>query len=515
MLVVYQKDFEHPFKFSIVIAVYNVEAYIEDAIESIICQDIGFESSVQLILVDDGSTDRSGMICDEYLTKYPRNIHVIHKKNGGVSSARNEGICHVQGQYVNFMDADDKLTSNTLTAVYEYFSQVDKSIPFVSIPIWYFEQKNGPHRLNYKFKSGKNQIIDLNTQYNYVQMSIASSFIRYEVLTPNIFDTSLRYAEDAKVLMELLLHNPRYGIVPAGRYMYRARNSMDSALNGSKQHKEWYLDCLKDYIFWALDKAEELYGYIPQFVQFNVMYDLQGRFKVDEIPENVLTSGEKKIFLKMLFDAVFKIDDHIILEQKNISRELKDYIISIKKVPDSGELVFDDTKEDVYFHYSDLDTYSASSYLLRLNTIDGSAKNITINGSAKIYLRFPYPSKVYLRITSSKSVDIIECCFQEDEENVFRFDNQKLAVFLNFSAVIPDKKLADLSKIEFCMDINGHPICFKNIHKMSTVHVSSKEPTLKVNKKKYFVALNGHELIFKRSSLFTKFKSKIHNIIRL
>ena len=78
----------YKYKFSIVTAVYNVEDYVAETIESIIKQDIGFEN-IQLILVDDGSPDGSGAICDEYAKKYPDNITVVHKENGGVSSARN------------------------------------------------------------------------------------------------------------------------------------------------------------------------------------------------------------------------------------------------------------------------------------------------------------------------------------------------------------------------------------------------------------------------------------------
>ena len=102
-------------------AVYNVEQFLEEAIESIINQDIGFYNNVQLILVDDGSKDKSALICDEYAGKYPNNIIVIHKENGGVASARNEGLKYVQGRYINFMDSDDKLTHNVLSAVFNFF----------------------------------------------------------------------------------------------------------------------------------------------------------------------------------------------------------------------------------------------------------------------------------------------------------------------------------------------------------------------------------------------------------
>ncbi len=82
---------EYKYKVSIVTAVYNVADYLTEMIESIIAQNIGFEY-VQLILVDDGSQDSSGEICDQYAAQYPDNIVAIHKENGGVSSARNEGL---------------------------------------------------------------------------------------------------------------------------------------------------------------------------------------------------------------------------------------------------------------------------------------------------------------------------------------------------------------------------------------------------------------------------------------
>lgn len=116
---------EYPFAFSVVMAVYNVELFLREAVDSLVAQDFGFEK-IQLILVDDGSTDGSGAICDEYAARYPDNVLVIHKENGGVSSARNAGLPHVQGRYVNFMDADDRLSAHAMRAVADFFESSRK-----------------------------------------------------------------------------------------------------------------------------------------------------------------------------------------------------------------------------------------------------------------------------------------------------------------------------------------------------------------------------------------------------
>ena len=169
-----------PFAFSIVMSVYNVEEFINEAVDSLITQDIGFTENVQIVFVNDGSTDRSGEICEEYQKLYPENIIVIHKANGGLSSARNEGLKYVTGRYVNFFDPDDLLSSNTLSQVYNFFSKHDEEIDMVSIPMYLFGAQTGEHILNNKFKKGT-RIINLKTEYSSIQLSSASAFFTNQV----------------------------------------------------------------------------------------------------------------------------------------------------------------------------------------------------------------------------------------------------------------------------------------------------------------------------------------------
>ena len=97
-------------KISIIIPVYNVEKYLHRCVDSILSQTF---TDFELLLIDDGSNDKSGNICDEYTERDVR-IRVFHKKNGGVSSARNLGLDKAKGEYVTFVDADDYLEPDTL-----------------------------------------------------------------------------------------------------------------------------------------------------------------------------------------------------------------------------------------------------------------------------------------------------------------------------------------------------------------------------------------------------------------
>ena len=100
-------------KFSIIVPVYNVSKYIVDCVESIEKQEY---ESYEVILVDDGSTDESGLICDKFKEKYS-NIKVIHKANGGLSDARNNGIVVAKGEYILFVDGDDYIGKDALKEI--------------------------------------------------------------------------------------------------------------------------------------------------------------------------------------------------------------------------------------------------------------------------------------------------------------------------------------------------------------------------------------------------------------
>ena len=488
---------DYRFKFSVVTAVYNVEPYLAEAIESILTQDIGFEESVEMILVDDGSTDGSGAICDEYQQKFPDNIKVIHKENGGAASARNTGISHCEGQYISFMDADDRLTSSTLSDVYGFFSTCDANIPFVSVPIYFFEKRDFGHRLNYKYECENSRIIDLAHEYSFVQMSASSAFFRHKILQDRSFDTTLKYAEDAKLIMDILLDYPRYGIVPSGRYMYRTRNALDSALNVSKHCKEWYIDSLKYYTFWALDESERRLGYIPDFVQYTIMYDLLARFRMKKFPDDAMTAHEKESFLSMLFRALQRIDDHIVMEQRNLSPELCDYLLSTKKAPDSGTLVYDTDAEDQYFHYSDLSSRSSGSFPVSLEKLSFTENELTMHGFFKVYTRFPAPSKLFLRLTSEKGTQTLDCNLEEDRSKGAAFNEHQLSVTEYFTASIPYKLLKTKTTVELCMLSGDHVIRFHKLKRKPEFPITKKEKIFRLGRKSYYLSLTPQAFSFK------------------
>ena len=113
-------------KVSVIIPVYNMERYLDRCVESVLRQSY---SKLEIILVDDGSADHSGTLCDEWADRDPR-IRVIHKKNGGLSDARNAGIDISTGEYLTFIDSDDYVADNMIERLYTALTtnQADMSI---------------------------------------------------------------------------------------------------------------------------------------------------------------------------------------------------------------------------------------------------------------------------------------------------------------------------------------------------------------------------------------------------
>lgn len=102
-------------KVSVVIPIYNAEEYLNKCIDSILEQSL---KEIEIILINDGSIDRSGEICDEYAMKDER-IRVIHKVNEGVSRARNRGIVEASGKYIMFVDSDDYVNQEYCKCLYD------------------------------------------------------------------------------------------------------------------------------------------------------------------------------------------------------------------------------------------------------------------------------------------------------------------------------------------------------------------------------------------------------------
>ncbi len=131
---------------SIIIPVYNVENYLRECIDSAVNQTY---QNLEIILVDDGSTDSSGKICDEYLEKDER-VTVVHQKNGGLSRARNRGLEESTGKYIYFLDSDDYISTDAIEKLYRIINT--EKTDFVFFDAISFEDSSKGFNIEQRYK---------------------------------------------------------------------------------------------------------------------------------------------------------------------------------------------------------------------------------------------------------------------------------------------------------------------------------------------------------------------------
>lgn len=226
------------FIFSIIMPIYNVDQWLEEAILSIINQKkINFEENVQLILVNDCSPDNSEEICLKFRKKYPNNIlYYKNEKNLGLSGTRNKGLTLAEGKYINFFDPDDTLSPSVLYEVNKFFTQnSSQNLAHISIPLVFFEAASGLHP-KYRLLGNKNRIIDLDKEQHNFILSSASSFYPRDNIKKNKFDTSLFGEEDTLFNFNIYSNINKFGYVCENgvQYNYRRRQEGGSQVDLSR-----------------------------------------------------------------------------------------------------------------------------------------------------------------------------------------------------------------------------------------------------------------------------------------
>ncbi|PFP24262.1 poly(glucosyl N-acetylgalactosamine 1-phosphate) glucosyltransferase [Bacillus sp. AFS073361] len=428
---------EYKFKFTVIMPVYNVEKYLEESILSVVNQNIGFTDNIQLILVNDGSTDNSEEICVKYKKLYPNNIFYIKQENAGVSAARNNGMKYIEGKYVNFLDSDDLWPENTFSTVYEKFEKWKNKVDVIATRMKFFGAKEDYHILDYKFK--KDKIIDIFENYNYIQLSCPSSFIKSDALVGLEFDTRVKFSEDSKFMCQILLEKKKYGILSSVEYKYRKRFDNTSAIQISEKSKSWYFDTpLYAYKF-VMEYSKQKFGYVIPYIQFYVMYDLQWRLK--GVVSSELTEEEQREYKSIIIDLLQNIDDYIIWEQRNLWREYKVFALCLKYGRDIREEVRY-SKGGLFFNNISIDNLSNRNKLV-IEILEVNNKQLILEGNINIML--PEDSyEIYFETNNGEIYDVET--FKRSHKTRFSF-NEEIFQLLGFKVQIPLKKVKSIKAV--------------------------------------------------------------------
>lgn len=317
------KKMQGNYQYTVISAIYNVDRYLNDFIESLIKQRLDFRKHIQLILVDDGSIDNSAEIIQRWQKRYPHNITYIYKENGGQASARNIGLKHVKTEWVTFIDPDDFVSN-------DYFLEVDKfiiknsNLSMVACNlVFYYEDKkqfSNTHPLRFRFENDAIYPID-NLKKSF-QLSASSAFFLSKLVKDNnvTFDERIKPNFEDGHFIATYLSNPINSYVGFAKkpiYYYRKRSDGSSTLDTSWEKPGRYSNVLEYGYLNILEKYKSKFNIVPLHIQRSVLYDMMWHFKrIVNNPEklNFLTNEQKNNYL-ILIDKVFKfIDKKTILD---------------------------------------------------------------------------------------------------------------------------------------------------------------------------------------------------------
>lgn len=375
--------------------VYNTEPYLELAIDSVIHQTIGFEENIQLIIINDGSTDNSGEICLKYAAKYKDNIYYKKKDNGGASSSRNAGMEYIQGKYVNFMDSDDMWVADAFKKAYDFFEDHYEEIDILSCRLKYFELRTDRvHPLDYKYEKG-DRIISLQKEWDGIQLGNGNVFFKSEALKNIRYNIDLIVSEDARLIGQLALNKSKEGVLASAIYKYRKRLAGDSLMDKARMEKSWYFDVPVLYHRSLMDISKEIYGKIPKYIQYMVAYELQARLNqtYDEI-SNVLLPEEIEKYIELMRMILQDVDDNVIYKLRNKKMPFKAFLFQFKygynilenaKLTEKGILIFNRCK---VFNLNSPNRYKISRTEIKddIMTIEGTTDIILLGEKYKLYV---------------------------------------------------------------------------------------------------------------------------------
>lgn len=229
---------------SIIVPVYNVEEFLAECIESILHQTL---QDIEIILVDDGSTDGSGSICDEY-RKLDERVRVIHKSNGGLSSARNAGIEEASGKYIAFVDSDDYVDTDMYKVMTDAADRYNADI----VVCQHYQNENG-HKI-FKGKQLESAVMYHHDEAldNLVIETQMTSYAWDKLYRRKLFDGIRfplnRYFEDFAVSYRLFDLADKVCQIPDALYYYRIVSTSISHSFSSDNWRKKYHDLLLNQI---------------------------------------------------------------------------------------------------------------------------------------------------------------------------------------------------------------------------------------------------------------------------
>lgn len=297
-------------KLSVVIPVYNVEKYLDRCINSIINQSY---KNWELILIDDGSSDLSGKICDKYLN-IDRRIRVFHIKNQGVSNARNLGINVSTGKYITFIDSDDWIEKDLLEKMIVKIEQMNVPILITGFVYEY----NG--KIKNPFKKGRKQIFTRKEaqieflKQNKFLWSMNDKVFERSLFDKYMFDKKIKIGEDMLLLWQLMNEVKYVGYIPLYKYHYDISASKTITSGFSKKWIQFLK--IKKYVYCQSKRISRKHEFLAKCIYIADMAGIMRKMINSTKYDGLIKLFQKEIRKNMYISLIFPFCNIMTLRQR-------------------------------------------------------------------------------------------------------------------------------------------------------------------------------------------------------
>lgn len=289
-------------KISVIVPVYKAEKYLHRCVDSILAQTF---TDFEVLLIDDGSPDRSGEICDEYAQKDAR-VRVFHKDNAGVSSARNLGLDNAKGEWVTFVDSDDWVHEDFIKKRFELALVDDADIAYCDIEYVYSTQNvyaKMAEQVEGKASTVNSWILS-RTTYSPIILARKNLFDKYDLR----YIEGLRFGEDFNLIIKLVMYANKVSHIKEALYYYNKQNE-GSAMTKLHLYRDdlqfVYADLIESF------KKEGIYNQCIEMISWCVLeYKLvcivKGEHSYNDL-RNFMPESNQFIFTNGFIDLKSKI----------------------------------------------------------------------------------------------------------------------------------------------------------------------------------------------------------------
>lgn len=392
-------DLDFKYRVSVIVPVYNAMEYLKECLDSLVGQTID-KSELQVILVNDGSTDESEKICKEYCEKYPY-FEYFYIENSGVSVARNFGIKKAEGKYIMYLDSDDQLTSASIQSIADFFDSVYDEIDLVTYYIQPY--KDGklltPHQRYSKLLT-HTAVFDLEKNPYIIQttMNICVKNLRDK---NELFNENMTSQEDQEYINRILMKKLLIGYCAQACYMYNRDN--ESSCVSTRFHAYYLFESSLRYFENLFALFEDK---VPKYFQAVFFHDLRWKLTTKILYPFHYSDEEFENAMNRIKKLLARVDTNIIVKNPSINKKHIHYWLGLKPNVHPAAYINNEAADVVADGKTIERNKRVSLRIIKIVALDDGRLRIRCECAMGIYEYMPEPPKIYVVENESEKKEL-------------------------------------------------------------------------------------------------------------